>query len=141
MSHDYPGSGLADLQARIQLKRLADEAAGRGDEALTAILLTAIRTLDHRLNRTEDLPERSGRHSKGLLTVRNVRVAGRRTSIRLEPDLWERLQEIAANSGRTVHDVCSEIRERNPGISLTSAIRVFIVRQSVIPTGRRSRAA
>lgn len=60
---------------------------------------------------------------------RNVTVHGRRTSMRLEPELWEALEGIAARNGATLHQVCTAVESgRRDGQSRTSAVRAFIVR-------------
>jgi len=41
--------------------------------------------------------------------------------------MWAALNDIAAECGKTVHDVVLEINRRRKGIGLTAAIRVFIV--------------
>ena len=61
------------------------------------------------------------------LVTRNVTVSGRRTSVRLEPDLWEALREIALRENRTLHDICSDIDQTRGGTRLTSAMRIYIV--------------
>jgi predicted DNA-binding ribbon-helix-helix protein len=58
----------------------------------------------------------------------NVTVAGRRTSIRLEPAMWDALKEISAREAKTVHDVVTEIAHHRNQSSLTAAIRVFLLR-------------
>jgi len=61
------------------------------------------------------------------LVTRNVVVDGHRTSIRLEPGLWDALQEIAAEEHCSVHDICTEIARRGHATSFTSAVRSFIL--------------
>lgn len=61
------------------------------------------------------------------LVTRNVVLDGHRTSIRLEPSLWDALQEIAAEENCSIHDVCAEVARRNVGINFTSAVRSFIL--------------
>ncbi|MBZ0325899.1 MAG: ribbon-helix-helix domain-containing protein, partial [Alphaproteobacteria bacterium] len=61
------------------------------------------------------------------LVNRNVTVSGHRTSMRLEPELWEALTEIARREERTVNEICTEVDRRRGESTLTSAIRVFIV--------------
>ncbi len=61
------------------------------------------------------------------LVTRNVVVNGHRTSIRLEPSLWDALQEIAAEENCSIHDICAEVGRRNDGIGFTSAVRSFIL--------------
>lgn len=61
------------------------------------------------------------------LAIRNVVVAGRRTSVRLEPLMWEALRDIARHQGIGLNDLVTAIAGRRGGSSLTAAIRVFIV--------------
>jgi predicted DNA-binding ribbon-helix-helix protein len=61
------------------------------------------------------------------LHIRNIIIAGRRTTVRLEPVMWEALQDIAADQGRSVHDLVTEIAHTRTVPNLTSAIRVFVV--------------
>jgi len=57
----------------------------------------------------------------------NVTVAGRRTSIRLEPQMWGALREICAREGKTVHMLVTEIDRGRAASSLTAAIRVYVM--------------
>lgn len=62
------------------------------------------------------------------LVSRNINVQGRRTSVRLEPEMWAALRDIARREGCKTHDLCSLIAARkNPRTSLTAAIRVFLM--------------
>ncbi len=73
-----------------------------------------------------EIGEETGRDS--TLVSRNICVCGRRTSVRLEPDMWSALREIAEREGARVHDVCTLVHlRRRGGTSLTAAIRVFIM--------------
>lgn len=65
---------------------------------------------------------------KPTLISRNITIFGKRTSIRLEPEMWEGLKDVANREQCRVHDVCSLIsaRKRDQS-SLTAAIRVFIM--------------
>jgi predicted DNA-binding ribbon-helix-helix protein len=65
--------------------------------------------------------------SSSLLLNRNVIIAGRRTSMKLEPDMWEALEEICRRETLTVNQVCTEIAKSHNGNNLTAAIRVFIL--------------
>lgn len=68
------------------------------------------------------------REVKTTLLSRNVTVLGRRTSVRLEPEMWDALHDIAKREMCSIHDVCSLIGLRkNTNTSLTAAIRVFIM--------------
>ena len=60
------------------------------------------------------------------LVSRNVTVDGHRTSVRLEPEMWNGLREICRREHATMHKICSGIACRKPAnTSLTAAIRVF----------------
>ena len=76
------------------------------------------------------LPRRPGRkreNSPSSLVIRNVVVAGRRTSVRLEPVMWEALRDIARRLEMTIHDLVTQIEHTRSASSLTAAIRVYIV--------------
>ncbi len=65
---------------------------------------------------------------KSTLVTRNITVLGRRTSVRLEPEMWSALREIARREDCKIHDICSLIHLRkNQDTSLTAAIRVFLM--------------
>ena len=59
--------------------------------------------------------------------IRNVVVAGRRTTVRLEPLMWEALHEIARFREVSLNELVTEIDRRREASSLTAAIRVYIV--------------
>ncbi|HYE48981.1 MAG TPA: ribbon-helix-helix domain-containing protein [Azospirillaceae bacterium] len=56
---------------------------------------------------------------------RSVTVAGRRMTVRLEPALWQGLEEIAAREERSVADLCAEVGRG--GAALAPALREFIL--------------
>jgi predicted DNA-binding ribbon-helix-helix protein len=60
------------------------------------------------------------------LVMRNISVLGRRTSIRLEPQIWDTLAEICRREYCTTQDVCSYVAKHRRG-SLASSLRVFIL--------------
>ena len=65
---------------------------------------------------------------KTTLVSRNITVSGKRTSVRLEPEMWAAMREIARREECTIHEICSLIAARkNPQTSLTAAIRVFLM--------------
>lgn len=67
-------------------------------------------------------------NGKSTLISRNITVLGRRTSVRLEPEMWSVLREISKRENCKIHDICSLIHLRkNPDTSLTAAIRVFMM--------------
>ena len=58
---------------------------------------------------------------------KNVNVGSRRTSIRLEEEMWTAVNELCAREGMTVHELCSLIDKFRGSNSLTAALRVFLV--------------
>lgn len=65
---------------------------------------------------------------KSTLVSRNITVLGKRTSIRLEPEMWKAIKDISYRENCTIHDLCSLISLRkNKRTSLTAAIRVFLM--------------
>lgn len=69
------------------------------------------------------------RYLHTTLVSRNVTVGGRRTSLRLEPEMWDALDEIAEREAVTLSEICTRIdRARRHGASsLTAAVRVFVL--------------
>lgn len=129
--HDRQGM-IADLNMRIELKRLADKAFERGNGPLMAILEVAINTLDERLA----APEAYGRDEiprkrPVVLICRNIRIKGRRTSIKLETEFWHALDRMAQEAHCSIDDLCETARRRFEGSSLTSAIRVFVLNSNM----------
>src|SRR5713226_1999824 len=61
------------------------------------------------------------------LVIHNVVVGRRRTSVRLEPVMWDALQDIARRLRVTIHDLVTDIDRERTASSLTAAIRVYIV--------------
>lgn len=76
---------------------------------------------------TRRRPRRTYEPTPSSLVVHNVVVGGRRTSVRLEPMMWEALQEIARRLEVTIHDLVTAIDDFRTESSLTAAIRVYIV--------------
>jgi predicted DNA-binding ribbon-helix-helix protein len=75
------------------------------------------------------LPRRStGSPSpSSTLTIHNIVVAGHRTSVRLEPLMWDSLRDIARRRSIGLNELVTEIDGRREASSLTAAIRVYIV--------------
>ena len=74
------------------------------------------------------------------LINRNVTINGRRTSLRLEEDAWEALEEICGREALNVHDVCTLVERHRHGSNRTSAVRAFILsyfRKAATDTGHR----
>lgn len=83
-----------------------------------------------------DLQAKTGRKSveneeiveKSTLISRNLTIMGRRTSVRLEPEMWDALHDIADREGTSIHSICSLVNLRKVReSSLTAAIRVFLL--------------
>lgn len=58
---------------------------------------------------------------------RSLTIAGHRTSLALEPEFWQALDEIAAARGLAVAALVREIDENHGAGNLTSAIRVAVL--------------
>jgi predicted DNA-binding ribbon-helix-helix protein len=72
--------------------------------------------------------KRKSNREKTTLISHNIMVDGRRTSVRLEKEMWMAIKEIARREDCTVHALCSVVALRKrPDTSLTAAIRVFIM--------------
>jgi len=64
----------------------------------------------------------------GSLQSKNVRIHERRTSVRLEPEMWIALNEIAAMEGCSIHDICGAVNDlKSKEASFTAALRVFVM--------------
>jgi predicted DNA-binding ribbon-helix-helix protein len=70
---------------------------------------------------------RRKKNNQSVLVCRNVTVNGRRTSLRMEPLLWDSLKDIAERENLSINQVCSEIDRRREAANLTAALRVFII--------------
>ena len=65
--------------------------------------------------------------STSRLVNRNVIATSGRTSMRLEPELWDALQEICQRETITLSDLIQRIEQRGHPGGRTSAIRVYVV--------------
>jgi len=78
-----------------------------------------------------------------MLVNRNITVDGHRTSIRLEPEFWAGLADIAQSEDLTIDQLCTEVDHGAGELSRTAAIRVFITsymaRQAQQAAGQLSR--
>ena len=67
-------------------------------------------------------------HQQSALQSKNVRIHSRRTSVRLEPQMWAALNEIAAIETCSIHDLCGAVHDmKEAGASFTAALRVFLM--------------
>jgi predicted DNA-binding ribbon-helix-helix protein len=65
--------------------------------------------------------------SASTLLNRNVTVAGHRTSIRLEPAMWEALQQVCTREHKPLNELVTEVERQRVESSLTAAIRVYLL--------------
>ena len=79
--------------------------------------------------RTEAPIASTAKRGVGLshLVTHVVSVAGRRTSVRLEPVILDALRDIARQRRMTVHSLVSDIDSRRTTPNLSSAIRAYVV--------------
>lgn len=61
------------------------------------------------------------------LVNRNVVAERGRTSMRLEPELWEALLEICAREGQDMSALVRKVEQRGHAGGRTSAVRVFVL--------------
>jgi predicted DNA-binding ribbon-helix-helix protein len=76
------------------------------------------------------LPRRLRRNHESAsssLVIHNVVVGSHRTSVRLEPVMWDALRDIATRHRVTLHNLVTDIDHERTASSLTAAIRVYIV--------------
>lgn len=59
---------------------------------------------------------------------RSVRIAGHATSISLEEEFWDALKDIAKHHGKSASTIISEIDEGRGEINLSSALRLYVLR-------------
>ena len=83
----------------------------------------------------------SKRDKNGWIKPRPVFVNKRRTSVRIEAELWFYLRQIAAEKGRTVGAVMAAVEKaKRRSSSLSSALRVYVTRylhDHPLPVGLR----
>lgn len=60
----------------------------------------------------------------GTSILRNVWVRSRRTSLRMEPEIWSALEEIAQRESMTLNALISVIDEQRGQSTLTGAVRI-----------------
>lgn len=63
----------------------------------------------------------------GTQVCRNVIVAGRRTSIRMEQVYWGELQRICTMERKHLHEIITMVDLRRSHTNLTAALRVFVI--------------
>ncbi len=72
--------------------------------------------------------QKPNRRIRTALISRNITVEGRRTSVRLEPEMWHALKEISRRERANIHQICTSVSLRKQDdCSLTAAIRVYVM--------------
>lgn len=61
------------------------------------------------------------------LRSKNITISGKRTSFRLEPEIWEALEDICQREEANIHELCTWVMSFRPRDNNTSAIRAFVV--------------
>ena len=62
-----------------------------------------------------------------MLATRNVRIDGRRTSVRMERAFWEALDAICEHESVTPAQLCAALERRRGDASRAAALRAFVV--------------
>ena len=64
---------------------------------------------------------------KSIHPIRNVRVQGRRTSVRLEPEFWAGLNELLKAEKVSLDQFCDFVQRRKGQASFSSTMRAQIL--------------
>lgn len=75
------------------------------------------------------------------LVNRNISAGGGRTSMRLEPEMWDALREICLREGMALRDLILQLEKNVPEGCRTSAVRVYVLqyfRAAATETGHRA---
>lgn len=77
----------------------------------------------------QSAPIEIGKPKKGKsLFSKNVKIGSKRTSVRLEPQMWQALNEIAAMEKCTIHQLCTAVNDlKKVSLPFTAALRVFLM--------------
>jgi len=83
---------------------------------LYAFNFNLMRFLMNKAEASRKLPQaniENKEHLRSTLVSRNVVISGRRTSVRLEPEMWDALREICQRERSTIHQVARRYRCRS----------------------------
>ena len=69
-----------------------------------------------------------GADQSSSLETYNIRIGGRRTTVRLEAELMDALKAVAQDECTTISEVCERAARLRSGGSLTSALRLYVLR-------------
>jgi len=61
---------------------------------------------------------------------RSLTIAGHRTSLSLEPEFWQALQEVALTEKKTIAAIVGELDRNRGSRNLSSAIRVWLFKRA-----------
>ena len=61
------------------------------------------------------------------MQTRNIMIAKRRTTIRLEAAVWDALDEICEKEGLSRHDLCTRIDAVRDGANRAQAVRATVI--------------
>ena len=64
---------------------------------------------------------------KSLVISRSININGHKTSISLEDEFWDSLQEIAESRGKPVSHLIASINAERKSTNLSSAVRLFVL--------------
>jgi predicted DNA-binding ribbon-helix-helix protein len=79
-------------------------------------------------NETFAVVDKKIRREKTTLISHNIIVDGKRTSVRLEKEMWMAIKDIARQEKCSIHALCTVVSQRKkPDTLPTAAIRVFIM--------------
>jgi predicted DNA-binding ribbon-helix-helix protein len=67
---------------------------------------------------------------------RSLMIAGHRTSVSVETPFWDELRRIAEGRGASIAALIAEIDQGRKRQNLSSAIRVFVLREALGEEGR-----
>ena len=62
-----------------------------------------------------------------MLVCKNVIVNGRRTSMRLDQEIWNSLSDICQKEDMNIHQLCSKIDSQKGNSGLSGAVRLFVL--------------
>ena len=62
-----------------------------------------------------------------MLVCKNVKVNGRRTSMRLDEETWRALMDVCLRENMNIHQLCSKIDSSRGLYGLSSAARLFVL--------------
>ena len=65
---------------------------------------------------------------EGGLVSKNVKISGRRTSVRLEQQMWDALRDITIVEKCSIHDICTFVDiSKAEKASFTEVLRVYLM--------------